>query len=308
MSSFYTAPKLDELDLPPGKRVRLHRLLYDYGPGNGKLLILPIDQGVEHGPVDFFANPESKFPRYQFTLAKEGGYSAIALHWGLARKYLHEFAGEVPVILKLNGKSNVPPDDKPISTCHATVEDAVYLGADAVGYTLYFGSSRQDEDIIQLGEVRQECERLGMPLIIWAYPRGRFIEEKGGRDSFYAIDYAARFAEELGADIIKVNFPKLNPEKDKLSPKPYCELTQPDREGGPISRKEALEQIVRSAGRCFVIMSGGSKRSDEELLKDVEEALQAGVTGFIFGRNMWQRPLNEALKMTERIKALLAKY
>ncbi|MBI2495729.1 MAG: fructose-bisphosphate aldolase, partial [Candidatus Omnitrophica bacterium] len=135
---------LEDLDLPAGKKTRLHRLLYKYGPGNGRLMILPIDQGLEHGPRDFFVNPESLNPEFQLRLALEGGFSAIAFQVGLAEKYLRAFAGKVPLILKINGKTEIPPDDEAFSPCNASVEDAVRLGADAVGYTCYIGSPRQD--------------------------------------------------------------------------------------------------------------------------------------------------------------------
>ena len=201
--------------LSPGKRARLRRLLFDYGPGNGTLMLLPIDQGIEHGPRDFFPNPASKDPEYQFSLAAEAGYSAIACQIGLATRYYPDYAGQVPLILKINGKTDIPPSDDAFSSTNASVEDAVRLGADAVGYTMYLGSPRQDVDLHQLGGVREDCERYGMPLVIWAYPRGKYIEQKGGQNSFYAIDYAARMAMEMGADVVKLNFPKFDPEKDK---------------------------------------------------------------------------------------------
>ncbi|KKK68680.1 hypothetical protein LCGC14_2941630, partial [marine sediment metagenome] len=112
--------------------------LYDYGPGDGTLLFLPIDQGIEHGPRDFFPNPASKDPDYQFRLAAEAGYSALACEIGMATKYYPAYAGQVPLLLKLNGKTEVPSADEAFSPCNASVEDAVRLGADAVGYTLYF--------------------------------------------------------------------------------------------------------------------------------------------------------------------------
>jgi len=284
---------LEDLDLPTGKKVRLQRLLYKYGPANGRLMILPIDQGLEHGPRDFFVNPESLNPEFQLRLALEGGFSAIAFQIGLAEKYLRTFAGKVPLILKINGKTEVPPDDEAFSPCNASVEDAVRLGADAIGYTSYIGSPRQDDDFIQFGKVRREAERAGMPLIMWAYPRGKFMEAKGGRDSFYAVDYAARVAQELGADVVKFNYPKADEEKRPLYPKEYRELKY--------SQREMLEHIVASAGRTLTLMSGGSKRSDEELFDDVRVALEAGVTGLIFGRNMWQRRFGEALEVAGKI-------
>ena len=284
---------LDDLDLPTGKKSRLYRLLHKYGPGNGRMMVLPIDQGLEHGPRDFFVNPDSLNPEFQLRLALEGGFSAIAFQIGLAEKYLRTFAGKVPLILKINGKTEVPPDDEPFSPCNATVEDAVRLGADAIGYTSYIGSSRQEEDFIQFGRVRREAERAGLPLIMWAYPRGKFMEAKGGRDSLYAVDYAARIAQELGADVVKVNFPKVDEEKRAQYPKEYRDLK--------LGKREMIEKVVASAGRTLTLMSGGSKRSDAELFDDVRAALEAGVTGFIFGRNMWQRRFGEALEVAEHI-------
>ncbi len=284
---------LEDLDLPSGKKVRLHRLLYKYGPGNGRLMILPIDQGLEHGPRDFFVNPESLNPEFQLRLALEGGFSAIAFQIGLAEKYLRTFAGKVPLILKINGKTEIPPDDDAFSPCNATVEDAVRLGADAVGYTAYIGSPRQDEDFLQFGRVRRAAERAGMPVIMWAYPRGKYMEAKGGRDSLYAVDYAARIAQELGADVVKVNYPKHDEAKSSQYPKEYQNLK--------LTKKEMLEKVVASAGRTLTLMSGGAKRNDEELFDDVRAALEAGVTGFIFGRNMWQRRFGEALEVAAKI-------
>ncbi len=285
--------------LSPGKRTRLRRLLYEFGPGNGTLLFLPIDQGVEHGPRDFFPNPASKDPGYQFRLAAEAGYSAIACGYGMASKYYPDYAGQVPLLLKLNSRTEVPPSDEAFSPCHAVVEDAVRLGADAVGYTLYVGSPRQDDDFIQLGKVRQDCDRFGMPLVIWAYPRGRDIEKVGGRDSFYAIDYAARVAMELGADVVKLNMPKLNRDKDKDSPAPYNE--------GGFTQEEAIRHCVQSAGRSLVVLSGGSKVDDEKLLAQTRMIMEAGGSGVIFGRNVWQRDWNDAVRIIEQIKETLLK-
>lgn len=292
-------PVLADLDLAPGKRVRLHRLLYEHGLKNGTLMILPIDQGIEHGPLNFFENPAAKDPTFQWELAAEGGYNAIACHWGLARMYMEKYAGRVPLILKINGKTNIPSDENAFSPLTSTVEDAVALGADAIGYTLYVGSPRQDDDIRQFLKVREACEKYGMPIIVWSYPRGSAIEKKGGRDSLYAVDYASRLAHELGADIIKLNIPKKS-EKDADQPKPYNTLEW-DYESG-------VRRVVDSAGKSMVLFSGGSKISDEDLLDKARLAMEQGATGLIFGRNMWQRPMDEALALTERIKDLLRRF
>lgn len=282
--------------LAAGKRARLHRLLYEFGPGNGTLMLLPIDQGIEHGPRDFFPNPASKDPDYQFRLAAEAGYSALACQIGMAEKYYPDYAGAVPLILKVNGKTDIPSSAKAFSSCNASVEDAVRLGAEAVGYTLYVGSPRQDEDLAQLRKVRQDCDRFGMPLVVWSYPRGEAIDAKGGAGSFYAIDYAARMAMEMGADIVKLNMPKPS-EKDRDAPAPYNEME--------ISQEEAIHQCVQSAGRSLVVLSGGSKVDDETVLAHTRMVLEAGGSGVIFGRNVWQREWSEALEIIGQIKETL---
>ena len=137
------------------------------------------------------------------------------------------------------------------------------LGADAVGYTLYVGSPRQDEDLAQLRKVRADCDRYGMPLVIWAYPRGPRHREEGRPDSFYAIDYAARMAMEMGADVVKLNMPKIDPDKDKDAPAPYNELQ--------VTQDEAIRHCVESAGRALVVLSGGSKVDDDKLLEQTRD-------------------------------------
>lgn len=285
---------LDEMDyLSAGKRARLYRMLYEYGPGHGRMMILPIDQGLEHGPRDFFENPASADPEFQYRLAVEGRFSAIALQVGLAEKFYGRYAGRVPLIVKVNGKTEIPPDDSAFSPLTGTVEDAVRLGADAVGYTIYVGSSSQDRDFVQFNQVRVDAARYGIPVIVWAYPRGASVKQKGGQDTLWAVDYAARVAQELGADVVKVNFPKGSSDTQSLNPKPYDTLR--------MSPDEAMRQVVRSAGRTLVLVSGGAKKGDADLLKTVDVSLKAGVTGFIFGRNLWQRKYPEALKMAHAI-------
>jgi fructose-bisphosphate aldolase, class I len=295
-----TRVSLDDLDLSIGKRTRLHRLLYDHGPGNGTLLMLPVDQGMEHGPRDFFDNPASADPIYELELAQEANFSGIVISYGLAKKYMKQFAGKVPLVVKLNGKTDIPPDDEAFSPQTATVEEAVSLGADAIGYTIYVGSPSQDRDFIQFMEVREEADRLGMPVIVWAYPRGSAIDGKAGRESLYAIDYAARVACEMGADVIKMNLPIVNPEKDKLAPKPYNSLN--------VTAEEAMAMVVKSAGRSLTLLSGGSKADDADLFAKAEAGLEAGVTGFIFGRNVWQRQPDETRDVVARLTDLLRNH
>lgn len=289
---------LDDLHhLNLGKRVRLHRMMFEHGPGKGKLMILPIDQGLEHGPVDFFPNPPSADPEFQFKLAVKGGYSGIALHLGLAEKYAPKYAGKVPIVLKINGKTRIPPANEPVSPMTGSVEDAVRIGADAIGYTLYVGSPNQHTDFTQFRKVKADAERYGMPIIMWAYPRGEAIDKKGGRNSLFAVDYAARVADELGADIVKLNVPVDDPKTRASQRAPYDKLE--------LSYEERVSKVVKTAGKCMVLFSGGGMISDEEVIRRAKVCIEQGATGLIFGRNLWQREWDDALAMTKKLKDMM---
>ena len=288
---------LSDLGLSTGKKARLHRILHEHGLRNGTAFFLPYDQGLEHGPRDFFANPAAGDPKYILELALEGGFNGIAIQIGLAEKFYWDYAGELPLVLKLNGKTEIPSDAEALSPLHGSVEDAVRLGADAVGYTLYVGTPAQEQDFAQLRQVRADAHRFGMPLIVWAYPRGSAIEGKGGRDSFYAVDYAARTASELGADVVKVNFP--HPAKIDNVPAPYAKET---------TGQQAIDAVVRSAGRTLLLVSGGGKAGDEAMLEKARMSMEAGATGLIFGRNVWQREHDESMRFVARLRDVLEKH
>lgn len=290
-------PGLNELGLSAGKKARLYRILREHGLRNGTAIFLPYDQGLEHGPRDFFANPAASDPKYIIRLALEGGFNGIAIQIGLAEKFFWDFAGEVPLVLKLNGKTEIPSAIDPLSPVNASVEDAVRLGADAVGYTLYVGTPAQERDFEQFRRVREDAHRLGMPLIVWAYPRGAAIDAKGGADSFYAVDYAARTASELGADVVKVNFP--HPDKQSGVPEAYL---------AGVSAQQAIDAVVRSANRTLLLVSGGERAGDDAMVEKARESMEAGATGLIFGRNVWQREHDESLRFAARLKDVLAKY
>jgi class I fructose-bisphosphate aldolase len=181
-----------------------------------------------------------------------------------------------------------------------TVEDAVRLGADAIGYTLYVGSPSQAQDIEQFTSVREEAERYGIPTIMWAYPRGEAVEAKGGKDSLYAIDYAARVACELGADVVKINIPSPNNKKKADEPGEYKDLN--------LTYEEGIRKVVRSAGKTMVLFSGGSKLGDEGLMNQARAAMEGGATGLIFGRNMWQRPMDEALNVSRQVSDMMKQF
>ncbi len=289
---------LDDMDyLSLGKRVRLHRLMYEHGLGNGHMLIMPIDQGLEHGPIDFLPNPPSEDPDFQFRLAVEGGLSGIALHLGLAEKYAAKYAGRVPIILKLNGRTSIPGEAYPVSPMTASVEDAVRIGADAVGYTLFVGSPRQVEDFNQFRKVKADADRYGMPIIMWAYPRGTAVDSKGGRDSLYAVDYAARVASELGADLVKINVPADNTKTKSLEPKPYDSMN--------LSYEERVRKVIHTAGKTLVLFSGGGKIDDDQILRKARVCLEEGAAGLIFGRNLWQREWVDALRIVKDLKDMI---
>jgi len=290
-------PSLDQIGLGAGKKARLHRILHQNGLRNGTAIFLPYDHGLEHGPRDFSGNPESSDPKHMIRLALEGGFNGIAIQVGLARKFYWDYAGEVPLVLKLNGKTDIPSAIDPLSPVNTTVEEAVRLGADAVGYTLYVGSPAQERDFAQYLRVRQDAERFGMPLIVWSYPRGAAIDAKGGRDSFYAVDYAARTASELGADLVKVNFPQ--PDKQSGVPEQYR---------GEFSSAEAIARVVKSANRTLLLVSGGEHAGDEAMLEKARQSMEAGATGLIFGRNVFQRGHDESLRLVAQLREILAKY
>ena len=292
-----TRPSLDQLGLGMGKKARLHRILHEHGVGNGTAIFLPYDHGLEHGPRDFAGHPESGDPRHVIRLAVEGGFNGVALQIGLAGKFFWEYAGEVPLVLKLNGKTDIPSPPDPVSPVNTTVEEAVRLGADAVGYTLYVGTPGQERDFAQYLRVREDAERFGMPLIVWSYPRGAAIDAKGGKDSFYAVDYAARTASELGADMVKVNFPQ--PGKQDGVPVAYRADFWP---------QQAIEAVVRSAGRSLLLVSGGEHAGEEAMLEKARESMDAGATGLIFGRNVFQRSHDESLRFVAQLKEILAKH
>lgn len=294
----------EDLNLRGGKRERLHHLLYESGTKNGTLFFLPVDQGFEHGPRDF--NEANIDPDFPLEMAKECGYSGIVFHYGLAKKYWKNRYEQVNLVLKLNGKTEIPPEA--FSPLVSTVKDAKDLGAIAVGYTLYVGSPAQDRDIRQLAEVRAESEKYEIPLIVWAYPRGEYVDKVGGRDTLYAIDYAARVACEVGADVLKLNWPFRISEKqqgDYTKSKGYKQRYEPWEEKSDLER---IHKLVHTAGLVPVMFSGGEKKPvEEETLDKARACMDAGAIGMIIGRNAWGREtLDDAKDMAGKLYKILA--
>ena len=233
-----TEQKLLLATLPPGKRARLHRLLFEFGPGNGTLMLLPIDQGIEHGPRDFFPNPASKDPDYQFRLAAEAGYSALACQIGMAEKYYPDYAGRVPLILKVNGKTDLPSSSKAFSSCNASVEDGVRLGADAIGYTLYVGRRARTRTRPAaprprgMRPLRDAARHLVLPARRSGRGQGR--PELLLRDRLRGAD-----GDGDGRRHRQAEHAEDDPGKDKDAPAPYNEME--------VDQTEAIRQCVESA-------------------------------------------------------------
>ncbi|MBI2026414.1 MAG: fructose-bisphosphate aldolase [Deltaproteobacteria bacterium] len=276
---------------------------------SGTSLILPYDQFIEHDCRHLEAESDAGNPHYIMQLGIEGKYNAVAIHYGLAKRFWMKYKSKIPLILKISGKTSIPSGKQPLSVFTSFVEDAAEIGAVAVGYTMYYGSPKEDQDLPQLAHVRRQCEKLGLPLIVWAYPRGEAIDAKGGRDTNYAIESAARVATEMGATIIKANIPKSAPEgfaKIDSVPKYYRNLEAELVEMDPVdSVKERIKRVVTAAQGIPVLFSGGSEISDEDLLNNAKYCLSGGCFGFIFGRNMWKRPQQKALEITKLLQSLL---
>lgn len=296
------------------KEDKLAKISHEYGPGQGRILLLPYDHGLEHGPSDFFDNEKSKDPEYILSLAEEAGVSGVVLHIGIAKKYWYErYRDKIPLVLKLNGKTNIPSDEAPISPLVATPEEAFELGACAIGYTLYVGSPRQDEDFERWREIRIKAEEFDIPTIMWSYPRGKYVEAHGGRDSFAMVDYAARVALELGADLVKLNMPKKPKSVDTTTGKieeNYDPKGKYRKYNDTLSwsQEKMVRELVKTAGKTQVLIAGGEKKDYNEMMREVEECLRAGVTGFVIGRNVFMRPKEEAISLIKDIKDIMRRY
>lgn len=230
-----------------------------------KAMFLAYDQGMEHGPSDF--DDESVDPENILKIAVDGGFTGVILQKGVAEKY---YTGQVPLVLKLNGKTSFIKDE-PYAPQICTVEEAISLGASAVGYTIYIGSQEQDKMFSEFASIEREAHEKGIPVIGWMYPRGKEVVENAE-----SIAYAARVGLELGADIIKVKYP------------------------GDL---KSMEWVVKSAGKTKVVVSGGAKIPLEELLEMTKIVMQSGAIGLAIGRNVWQA--EEPMVVVEKLKEVI---
>jgi class I fructose-bisphosphate aldolase len=279
----------------PGTRANLYRLLMTGTlAGTGKLVILPVDQGFEHGPARSFAkNPAGYDPEYHFQLAIEAGCNAYAAPLGFIEAGAAKYAGQIPLILKLNNSDSLSKlGGAPISAVTASVREAVRLGCAAVGYTIYPASDARNAQYEALRAITEEAKAHGLAVVVWSYPRGTGVSKEGET----AVDiaaYAAQIACQLGAHIVKVKPPKAlveHPEAKKV----YEEQKIPIA-----TLADRVRHVVQSAfnGRRIVIFSGGEAKGTEAVLEEIRGIRDGGGFGSIMGRNAFQRPKAEALKL-----------
>jgi class I fructose-bisphosphate aldolase len=265
--------------------------------GTGKFVILPVDQGFEHGPARSFAmNPPAYDPRYHFQLAIDAGCNAFAAPLGLLEAGVAEYAGEIPLILKVNNHDVLNDEKDPAPSMTASVKDALRLGAAAVGLTIYPGSTQEKSMYEEARAIGEEAKANGLPLVIWSYPRGSGIS-KQGETALDVVAYAAQIAAQLGANIIKVKPPTAYIEQADAK-KVYDSQKIPLE---PLSARIQHVMQAAFAGRRIVIFSGGVKETDDSLLNTVRGINAGGGYGSIIGRNSFQRPKAEAIALLGKV-------
>ena len=279
----------------PGTLTNLARLL-NHGRlgGTGKLVILPVDQGFEHGPARSFApNPPAYDPRYHFELAIEAGCNAYAAPLGFLEAGARDYVGDIPLILKANDADSLRADKDPRQAMTGSVEAALRLGCSAIGFTIYPGSAYETELYEQLRALAEEAKQAGLVVVVWSYPRGSGLS-KEGETAIDVVGYAVQIAAQLGAHIVKVKLPTDHIEQDEAR-KVYESAKIPIA-----TQAERVRHAVDCAfaGRRVVIFSGGAKVDDDKTFLDEIQAIQdGGGFGSIIGRNSFQRSREGALKL-----------
>ena len=282
----------------PGVLSNLARML-NHGSlgGTGKMVILPVDQGFEHGPARSFAkNPPGYSPFYHFRLAIDAGCNAYAAPLGFLEAGAAEFAGEIPLILKLNNSDSLTGGSDPCPALTGSVDEALRLGCAAIGYTIYPASLARNTMFQDLRELTEEAKRKGLAVVVWSYPRGSGIS-KDGETAIDVVAYAAQIACQLGAHIVKVKPPTAHLEQ-AAAKKVY------ESERIPVGTlAERVRHVVQSAfdGRRIVIFSGGEAKGDEAVYEEIRGIRDGGGFGSIIGRNSFQRPKAEAVKFLAKV-------
>ena len=261
------------------------------------MIILPVDQGFEHGPARSFAvNPPAYDPRYHFQLAIDAGCNAYAAPLGFLEAGVAEYAGEIPLILKANNHDVLNEEKDPALAVTAGVKDALRLGCAAIGLTIYPGSTQEKSMYQEAREIGEEAKVNGLPLVLWSYPRGSGVS-KQGETALDVVAYAAQIAAQLGANMIKVKPPTAFIEQAEAK-KAYDANKVPLE---PFSAR--IKHVIQSAfdGRRIVIFSGGPKETDDSLLNTVRGIHAGGGYGSIIGRNSFQRPKPEAIALLGKV-------
>ncbi len=278
----------------PGTLTNLARLL-NHGKlgGTGKLVILPVDQGFEHGPARSFApNPGGYDPRYHVELAIDAGCNAYAAPLGFIEAVAADYAGDIPLILKVNNHDVLYDEKDPMGAITSSVEDALRLGCVAVGYTIYPGTADRRSLYEQLQALALEAKEAGLAVVVWSYPRGSGLS-KAGETGVDVTAYAAQIAAQLGAHVIKVKLSTEHVEQAEAK-KVY------EKYNIPVSTlADRVKHVVQSSfnGRRIVIFSGGAKSDTETVLNEARAIRDGGGFGSIIGRNSFQRPRPEALDL-----------
>lgn len=287
----------------PGTLTNLARMM-NHGrlAGTGKMVILPVDQGFEHGPARSFAkNPEGYDPHYHFNLAIESGCNAYAAPLGFIEAGAREYAGEIPLILKINNSDSLWASKSPISALSSGIDDALRLGCAAIGFTIYPGSSDRKQMYEEIAAATSDAKQAGLAVVVWSYPRGEQLS-KAGETAIDVIAYGAQIAAQLGAHIIKVKPPSAHIEQEAAK-KVY------EAHGIPVgTMAERVKHVIDAsfAGRRIVIFSGGEAKSTKELLEEVQGLAQGGAFGSIMGRNAFQRPKKEAVELLKSVQDAFA--
>lgn len=286
----------------PGVKANLARMLMSGRlAGTGKLVILPVDQGFEHGPARSFAKNEIAYdPHYHFKLAIEAGLSAYAAPLGMLEAGANTFAGQIPLIMKINSSNSLSREkDAPSQAITGSVSEAVRLGCSAVGFTIYPGSDDALNMISEIQEIAIEAKESGLAVVVWSYPRGGNIS-KNGETAIDIVSYAAHMAALVGAHIIKVKPPTSHIELEEAK-KVYTS------ENIPIEKlSDRIRHVVQSCfqGRRLVVFSGGTSKDEESLLKEIKDLYMGGASGSIIGRNSFQREYNDALSLLNKITTI----
>ena len=286
--------------------------------GTGKLVILPVDQGFEHGPARSFAShPRAYDPEYHFRLGIEAGCNAYAAPLGALEACAHEFAGEIPLILKVNNSDSLYNEGPPLPAITSSVEDSLRLGCVAIGFTIYPGSSQRKQMYEEIRQIAAQAKLAGLAVVIWSYPRGEGLL-KEAETALDVVAYAAHIAAQLGAHIIKVKAPTFRVGL-KAAQKAYgfqsaqgalgpCDTQGVQKEDGKgkeyfSSLRHRVEHILDACfkGRRMVIFSGGETKTKEAFLEEIRELAAGGAYGSIIGRNAFQRPKEEALQLLQEV-------